>query len=219
MDNQIISMIIQGVGETLLMVIASTVLGYILGLPLGIILTVSDKDGLKPNKTLYKILDVIINILRSVPFLILLIILIPVTKMIVGKSYGTIATIVPLTVSAFPFIARMVEQSLKEVDPGVIEAAQSMGATNCQIVFNVMMVEAKVSLITGTTIVFASILAYSAMAGALGGGGLGDIATRYGYYRREEQIMWVSVIILVVMVQIFQSLGMLLAKKMDNKKK
>ena len=201
------------------MVIASTVLGYILGLPLGIILTVSDKDGLKPNKTLYKILDVIINILRSVPFLILLIILIPVTKMIVGKSYGTIATIVPLTVSAFPFIARMVEQSLKEVDPGVIEAAQSMGATNRQIVFNVMMVEAKVSLITGTTIVFASILAYSAMAGALGGGGLGDIATRYGYYRREEQIMWVSVIILVVMVQIFQSLGMLLAKKMDNKKK
>ncbi|HBG67637.1 D-methionine transport system permease protein [Kandleria vitulina] len=219
MDNQIISMIIQGVGETLLMVIASTVLGYILGLPLGIILTVSDKDGLKPNKTLYKILDVIINILRSVPFLILLIILIPVTKMIVGKSYGTIATIVPLTVSAFPFIARMVEQSLKEVDPGVIEAAQSMGATNRQIVFNVMMVEAKVSLITGTTIVFASILAYSAMAGALGGGGLGDIATRYGYYRREEQIMWVSVIILVVMVQVFQSLGMLLAKKMDNKKK
>jgi D-methionine transport system permease protein len=219
MDNQIISMIIQCVGETLLMVIASTVLGYILGLPLGIILTVSDKDGLKPNKTLYKILDVIINILRSVPFLILLIILIPVTKMIVGKSYGTIATIVPLTVSAFPFIARMVEQSLKEVDPGVIEAAQSMGATNRQIVFNVMMVEAKVSLITGTTIVFASILAYSAMAGALGGGGLGDIATRYGYYRREEQIMWVSVIILVVMVQIFQSLGMLLAKKMDNKKK
>lgn len=219
MDNQIISMIIQGVGETLLMVIASTVLGYILGLPLGIILTVSDKDGLKPNKPLYKILDVIINILRSVPFLILLIILIPVTKMIVGKSYGTIATIVPLTVSAFPFIARMVEQSLKEVDPGVIEAAQSMGATNRQIVFNVMMVEAKVSLITGTTIVFASILAYSAMAGALGGGGLGDIATRYGYYRREEQIMWVSVIILVVMVQIFQSLGMLLAKKMDNKKK
>ena len=219
MDNQIISMIIQGVGETLLMVIASTVLGYILGLPLGIILTVSDKDGLKPNQVLYKVLDVIINILRSVPFLILLIILIPVTKMIVGRSYGTAATIVPLTVSAFPFIARMVEQSLKEVDPGVIEAAQSMGATNRQIVFNVMMVEAKVSLITGTTIVFASILAYSAMAGALGGGGLGDIATRYGYYRREEQIMWVSVIILVVMVQIFQSLGMLLAKKMDNKKK
>lgn len=219
MDNQIISMIIQGVGETLLMVIASTVLGYILGLPLGIILTVSDKDGLKPNQALYKVLDVIINILRSVPFLILLIILIPVTKMIVGRSYGTAATIVPLTVSAFPFIARMVEQSLKEVDPGVIEAAQSMGATNRQIVFNVMMVEAKVSLITGTTIVFASILAYSAMAGALGGGGLGDIATRYGYYRREEQIMWVSVIILVVMVQIFQSLGMLLAKKMDNKKK
>ena len=219
MDNQIISMIIQGVGETLLRVIASTVLGYILGLPLGIILTVSDKDGLKPNQALYKVLDVIINILRSVPFLILLIILIPVTKMIVGRSYGTAATIVPLTVSAFPFIARMVEQSLKEVDPGVIEAAQSMGATNRQIVFNVMMVEAKVSLITGTTIVFASILAYSAMAGALGGGGLGDIATRYGYYRREEQIMWVSVIILVVMVQIFQSLGMLLAKKMDNKKK
>lgn len=217
MDSTTIQMIIQGIGETLLMVIISTVLGYVIGLPLGIVLTITDEKGLKPNKSIYKVLDFIVNILRSVPFLILLIILIPVTKAIVGQSYGTIATCVPLTVSAFPFIARMVEQSLKEVDPGVIEAAQSMGATNSQIIFKVLMVEAKTSLISGTTIVFANILGYSAMAGVVGGGGLGDIATRYGYYRREDLIMWISVILLVLLVQIFQSLGNFIAKKVDKK--
>lgn len=217
MDSSTIQMIIQGIGETLMMVIISTILGYIIGLPLGIILTITDEKGLKPNAAVYKVLDFIINILRSVPFLILLIILIPVTKAIVGRSYGTAATCVPLTVSAFPFIARMVEQSLKEVDPGVIEAAQSMGATNSQIIFKVLMVEARTSLTLGTTIVFANILGYSAMAGVVGGGGLGDIATRYGYYRFEPTIMWIAVVLLVLLVQIFQNVGNLIAKKVDKK--
>lgn len=218
MDSSYFPIIIQGIGETLYMVFASTIIGYIIGLPLGVVLTLTDAKGLKPNKIVYKILDVIVNIGRSIPFLILLILLMPFTRAIVGKSYGSTATIVPLTVSAIPFIARMVEQSLKEVDPGVIEAAQSMGASPAQIVIHVLMVEAKASLVLGTTIVFAAILGYSAMAGVIGGGGLGDIASRYGYYRREEVVMWVTVILLVALVQIFQSIGSLAAKKIDKRK-
>ncbi len=220
MDSTNINLIISSLGETIYMVLASTALGYLIGLPLGVILTISDKKGLKPNATLYKILDAVINVLRSVPFLIMLIILIPLTRVIVGKSYGTNAAIVPLTISAFPFIARMVEQSLKEVDSGVIEAAQSMGASNFQIIMIVLLVEAKVSLVLGTTIVFASIIGYSAMAGALGAGGLGDLAIRYGYYRRTEPfIMWSSIILLIALVQVFQSLGNFLSKKIDKKQK
>ncbi len=216
MDSSTINMIIQGVGETLIMVIVSTVLGYVIGTPLGIVLTVTDDNGLKPNTKVYRILDFITNILRSVPFLILLVVIIPLTRIIVGKSYGTMATCVPLTVSAFPFIARMVESSLKEVDPGVVEAAQSMGATNWQIIIHVLMVEARTSLVSGATIVFATILGYSAMAGAVGGGGLGDIAIRYGYYRREELTMWVAVILLMLLVEIFQIIGNAIAKKIDK---
>ncbi|MBO6046230.1 MAG: ABC transporter permease [Erysipelotrichaceae bacterium] len=218
MDSSYFPIIVKGIGETLYMVFASTIIGYIIGLPLGVVLTLTDAKGLKPNKIVYKILDVIVNIGRSIPFLILLILLMPFTRAIVGKSYGSTATIVPLTVSAIPFIARMVEQSLKEVDPGVIEAAQSMGASPAQIVIHVLMVEAKASLVLGTTIVFAAILGYSAMAGVIGGGGLGDIASRYGYYRREEVVMWVTVILLVALVQIFQSIGSLAAKKIDKRK-
>ena len=173
-------MIIAGVGETLYMTLFSTFFGYVFGMPLGILLKVSDKEGLRPNAVLYKILDVIANIFRSIPFLILLILLIPFTRFLVGKSYGTTATIVPLTIAAIPFIGRMVESSLNEVDPGVIEAARSMGASNLQIVFRVMLVEARTSLISGATIVTGTILGYSAMAGTVGGGGLGDIAVRYG---------------------------------------
>ena len=216
MDSSTINMIIQGVGETLIMVIVSTVLGYVIGTPLGIVLTVTDDNGLKPNAKVYRVLDFITNILRSVPFLILLVVIIPLTRIIVGKSYGTMATCVPLTVSAFPFIARMVESSLKEVDPGVVEAAQSMGATNWQIIIHVLMVEARTSLVSGATIVFATILGYSAMAGAVGGGGLGDFAIRYGYYRREELTMWVAVILLMLLVEIFQIIGNAIAKKIDK---
>ena len=211
-------MIISGVGETLYMTLVSTLLGYVFGLPMGVLLKVSDKEGLRPNAVLYKILDVIANIFRSIPFLILLILLIPFTRFVVGKSYGPTATIVPLTLAAIPFIARMVESSLKEVDAGVIEAARSMGASNFTIITRVILVEARTSLISGATIATGTILGYSAMAGTVGGGGLGDIAIRYGYYRYESDIMIVTVILLVVLVQLFQSIGMFIANRLDKRK-
>lgn len=167
---------------------------------------------------IYRVLDVITNIMRSIPFLILLILIIPFTRLLVGKSYGSTATIVPLVVSAAPFIARMVESSLKEVDKGVIEAAHAMGATVWTIVTKVLLVEARVSLIVGVTISFATILGYSAMAGTVGGGGLGDIAIRYGYYRYQFDIMIVTVILLVLLVQIFQAAGMKVASILDKRK-
>ncbi len=216
--EQVREMILNGILETLYMTVVSTVFGYIFGLPMGVLLCVSDKDGLKPNAVLYKILDFIANIVRSVPFLILLILLIPFTRLILGKSYGSTATIVPLTVAAIPFIARMVESSLKEVDNGVVEAARAMGASTMRIIIRVLLVEARTSLITGATIAIGTILGYSAMAGAVGGGGLGDIAVRYGYYRYQTDIMIVTVILLIVIVQVFQSVGMLMANKLDRRK-
>lgn len=216
--EQVREMILNGILETLYMTVVSTVFGYIFGLPMGVLLCVSDKDGLKPNAVLYKILDFIANIARSVPFLILLILLIPFTRLILGKSYGSTATIVPLTVAAIPFIARMVESSLKEVDNGVVEAARAMGASTMRIIIRVLLVEARTSLITGATIAIGTILGYSAMAGAVGGGGLGDIAVRYGYYRYQTDIMIVTVILLIVIVQVFQSVGMLIANKLDRRK-
>ena len=191
--EQVRSMIGTGILETLYMTVVSTVFGYLFGLPMGILLCITDKEGLKPNKVVYKILDVIANIVRSIPFLILLILLIP-------------------------FIARMVESSLKEVDYGVIEAAKAMGASNSRIIFKVLLVEARTSLITGATIAIGTILGYSAMAGAVGGGGLGDIAVRYGYYRYQTDIMLVTVALLIVIVQVFQSVGMLVANRLDRRK-
>lgn len=217
-DSAIINMIIVGIGETLLMVIVSTVFGYIFGLPLGVALFISDKDGIKPNNKLYRVLDFLVNIGRSIPFLILLILIIPFTRLLVGKSYGTMATIVPLTVSAIPFIGRMVESSLKEVDKGVIEAAQSMGASTIQIITKVLLVEARPSLINGATICLGTIVGYSAMAGTVGGGGLGDIAIRYGYYRYQTDIMVVTVVIIVILVQLFQFVGNKLSLKLDKRK-
>ena len=211
-------MIITGIGQTLYMTILSTVVGYVFGLPLGVMLAVSDKDGLRPNKAVYKVLDVISNIIRSIPFLILLILIIPLTRIIVGQSYGSSATVVPLVVAAIPFIGRMVESSIKEVDAGVVEAARSMGASDLRIV-KVLLLESRISLITGATIAIGTILGYSAMAGSVGGGGLGDIAIRYGYYRYESQIMIVTVILLVVLVQVFQSIGMIIASKLDKRRK
>ena len=216
--EQIREMILNGILETLYMTVVSTLFGYVFGLPMGVLLCISDKDGLKPNPVLYKILDFIANIVRSVPFLILLILLIPFTRFLLGKSYGSTATIVPLTVAAIPFIARMVESSLKEVDNGVVEAARAMGAGTMRIILRVLLVEARTSLITGATIAIGTILGYSAMAGAVGGGGLGDIAVRYGYYRYQTDIMIVTVILLIVIVQIFQSVGMLIANRLDRRK-
>ena len=210
-------MIITGIGQTLYMTILSTVVGYVFGLPLGVMLAVSDKDGLRPNKAVYKVLDVISNIIRSIPFLILLILIL--TRIIVGQSYGSSATVVPLVVAAIPFIGRMVESSIKEVDAGVVEAARSMGASDLRIIVKVLLLESRTSLITGATIAIGTILGYSAMAGSVGGGGLGDIAIRYGYYRYESQIMIVTVILLVVLVQVFQSIGMIIASKLDKRRK
>ena len=218
-DKAVIDMIIAGIGETLYMTLVSTFFGYVFGLPLGVALRVTDKDGIRPNAVVYKILDFVSNIVRSVPFLILLIVLIPFTRMIVGKSYGSTATIVPLVVAATPFIGRMVESSLREVDGGVIEAAQSMGAGNFTIIFRVLLVEARTSILVGATIAIGTILGYSAMAGTVGGGGLGDIAIRYGYHRYQADIMIVTVILLIVLVQIFQTIGMFISNKLDRRKR
>lgn len=216
-DSATILMLVEGIGATLQMTLLSTLMAYALGLPMGIALVVTAKGGLKPSPFIYKALDIVANIVRSVPFLILLILVIPLTKIIVGKSYGSTATIVPLTIAAAPFIARLVESSLQEVDKGVLEAAQSMGASTGIIVRKVLLVEARTSLIVGATIATGTILGYSAMAGVVGGGGLGDIAIRYGYYRYETDIMLVSVIVLVALVQILQYIGMKLSKRLDRR--
>ena len=217
-NEQIIMMLLEGIKDTLYMTLTSTLIGYVIGLPMGILLTVTDKDGIHPNTAVYKVLDVIANLIRSVPFLILLIVLIPFTRFLIGRSYGPTATIVPLVIAAAPYIARMVESSLKEVDAGVIEAARSMGASNFTIVTKVMLVEARTSLIVGATISLGTILGYSAMAGTVGGGGLGDIAIRYGYTRWQTDIMIVTVILLVILFQIFQTIGMKLSSNLDRRK-
>lgn len=217
--KEIMMMILEGVGNTLYMTLVSTFFGYLLGLPMGITLAVTDKNGIRPNWIIYKILDVTANIVRSIPFLILLILIMPLTLLIVGKTYGPSATIVSLTFAAAPFIARMVESSINEVDKGVIEAAQSMGAGTFTIIWRVMLVEARTSILVGATIAIGTILGYSAMAGVIGGGGLGDIAIRYGYYRYQTDIMFTTVILLVVLVQVFQTIGMKLSGRLDKRKR
>ena len=217
LDSQTLAMMAEGTGATLYMTLMSTLFGYILGLPMGIILVVTAPKGLRPNQVAYRILDVIVNITRSIPFLILMILIMPFTRILVGKTYGTTATIVPLALAATPFIARMVESSLLEVDHGVIEAAQSMGASLWTIIWKVLLAEARTSLIVGATIALGTILGYSAMAGTIGGGGLGDIAMRYGYYRYQADIMIIAVVLLVLLVQILQVVGMILSKKLDRR--
>lgn len=216
-SNTVIMMILEGIGATIYMVLLSTLMAYVIGLPLGIMLVVTAKGGLRPNAVIYKIADLFVNIVRSIPFLILLILIIPITRAIVGKSYGPTATVVPLTLAAAPFIARLVESSLLEVDHGVIEAAQSMGASTWTIIFKVLLAEAKTSLILGATIALGTILGYSAMAGAVGGGGLGDIAIRYGYNRYQFDIMAVTVILLILLVQIMQWVGTKISQKTDKR--
>lgn len=216
-DNATIMMLVKETGTTLYMTLTSTFFAYLIGLPLGILLVVTARDGLRPNAAVYKVLDFIVNIVRSVPFLILLMLLIPFTKLLVGKSYGATATIVPLTIAAAPFIARLVESSLLEVDRGVVEAAQSMGADTGTIVWKVLLAEARTSLIVGATIALGTILGYSAMAGVVGGGGLGDVAIRYGYYRYQADIMIVTVVLLIILVQILQMIGTKLSKRLDRR--
>ena len=206
--------------ETFYVTVLSTAFSLVIGLPLGVLLVAGDKDGILPLPGwLMHLLNIIINILRSVPFLILMICVFPLTRIIVGTTVGTKATIVPLVVAAFPFVARLVESSLREVNPNIIEAAQSMGASPMQIIVKVMIPESVPSLLSNFTIAITTILGYSAMSGIIGGGGLGKIAINYGYYRYKYLVMLFAVILLIALVQIFQSVGTHLATKTDKRLK
>ena len=206
--------------ETFYVTVLSTALAIVIGLPLGVLLVVGEKNGVLPlPKWLMQVLNIVINLLRSVPFLILMIMVFPLTRIIVGTTVGTVASIVPLVIAAFPFVARLVEGSLREVNPNIIEAAQSMGATPLQIICKVMLPESVPSLISNATIAITTILGYSAMSGIIGGGGLGKIAINYGYYRYKFLVMLIAVILLIILVQIFQSVGTKLAIKSDKRLK
>lgn len=207
----------KGTLDTLYMVILSTSFSYLLGLPLGVILVVTEKNHVLPNLRLNAVLGGIINIIRSVPFIILLIAVIPVTRLIVGTSIGPTASVVPLVIGATPFVARIVETSLKEIDRGIIEAAQSMGASPWEIITKVLIPETLPSLILGVSITTITLIGYSAMAGVVAGGGLGDIAIRYGYYRYEPYYMFITILLLLVIVQLVQSTGDFLSKKLDKR--
>ncbi len=214
-----VSMILTGLYETLLMTAASSFFSYMIGIPLGVILVVSDTNGIKPMPVLNGVLGSVINLIRSVPFMILLIMVIPLTRLMVGTSIGPVAVIPPLVIAAAPYIARMVESSLKEVDAGVIEAAKSMGASNMQIIFKVLLPESRPSLLVGAAISVTTILGYSAMAGFTGGGGLGTIAINYGYYRYQTDIRFITVAILVIVVQIIEEIFMRSSKHSDKRVK
>ena len=216
-DATTINMLVKGIWETIYMVFLSSALSYVIGIPLGIALVVTDREGISPVPLFNKVLGLIINLLRSVPFIILLIMVLPITKFIVGKTIGSNATVVPLIIAAAPYIGRMVESSLREVDAGVIEAARSMGASTWQIIVKVLLPEAKPSLLVGAAISVTTILGYSAMAGFTGGGGLGDIAIRYGYHRYQTDMMMVTVVLLVIIVQLIQEVAMRMSRKSDKR--
>lgn len=206
--------------ETIYVTLLSTLFAIIIGLPLGVLLVAGEKGSVLPlPKALMKVLNVIINLLRSVPFLILMILVFPLTRLIVGTAVGTVASIVPLVIASFPFVARLVESSLREVNPNIIEAAQSMGASPMQIIIKVMIPESVPSLLSNFTIAITTILGYSAMSGIIGGGGLGKIAINYGYYRYKYLVMYAAVILLILLVQLFQSVGTKLAAKCDKRLK
>ena len=204
-------------GQTLVMVIFSTVFSMILGIPLGVFLCTSDPaSGLRPRKVINQILSVIINILRAIPFVILVILLFPVTRAIVRTAIGTKASIVPLTIAAAPFVARVIESSLKEVDPGVVQAARAMGSTNKQIIFKVLLPEALPSIVNGITLTIINLIGYTTMAGTVGGGGLGDVAIRYGYQRYRVEYMLGAVAIILILVEVIQVIGTRISNKMQS---
>ena len=215
--ERMVPLMLEGIRDTLYMTTVSTLFAYLLGMPLAILLVLTSPKGLAPRPLVYRILDVLVNVFHSIPFLILMILVIPLTRLIAGKSYGSTATIVPLVIAAAPYVARMIESSLLEVDPGVIEAAQSMGASIPAIIFKVLIPEAKTSLIVGATISSGTILGYSAMSGAIGGGGLGQIAITYGYNRYQTDVLVVTVVLLIVLMQIFQLVGMYISRKTDKR--
>ncbi len=217
--EQLWSMIGNGLLETLYITLVSTFFAYLLGLPLGVLLVTTRRDHITPMPLLHTVLDVIVNVLRSVPFLILMIAVIPITRAVVGIAIGTTATIVPLVIAAFPYIARTVESSLIEVDRGVIEAAQAMGASRMQIIRKVMLPEAFPGLINGAAIATTNILGYTAMSGAIGGGGLGAIAITYGHHRRQYAVLYLCVVVLVLLVQIIQYIGTTASRQVDHRLK
>ena len=207
-----------GLWETVYVTVLATLFAIIIGLPLGILLVTGDEKGIRPlPRALMKVINVIINFLRSVPFIILMVMVIPLTRAITGTSIGSVASIVPLVVAAFPFVARLVESSLRELDPNIIEMAQSMGCSTLQIIFRVMLPESVPSLVTNFTLAITTILGYTAMSGAMGGGGLGKIAINYGYNRYKYAVLYLAVIVLVVVVQVFQSVGTGLAARLDKR--
>ncbi len=218
-DSGFVGLMLQGIAETLYMTIAATAASYLLGLPMGVVLNITAPNGIRPNRAVNTVLGTIVNIIRSVPFIILLVAVIPVTRFIVGTSLGSSATIVPLVIGAAPFAARLVETSLGEVDAGVIEAGRSMGASTWQLITRVLIREAAPSLISNATTAATTILGYSAMAGFVGGGGLGAIAINYGYYRYDTVTMLVTVALMVVIVQLIQSGGTSTVKHTDKRKK
>lgn len=215
--HDLLSLLGQGTLDSLYMILICTAISYIIGLPIGVSLIVTAPGGIRPLPLYNKIVGFIVNILRSVPFLILMIALMPYIRVIIGTGIGKEAATAALIVAAAPFVARLVEQSLLEVDPGVIEAAQAMGASNFQIVRKVLLLEARPSLLNGAAVATINILGYTAMAGIVGAGGLGEIAIRYGLYRFQPSIMWITIVILVIMVQIFQEIGIRVVNKYDNR--
>lgn len=215
--ERIIDIVLPAIPETLVMVLASTIIALLIGLPLGIILTNTRPGGLTESAKVYSILDGIINVLRSFPFVILMIVVFPLSRLIVGKSYGTAAMIIPLSLSAAPFVARLMEGYFIQVDSGIIEAAKSMGSTNKEIIFKVLIPEAMPMLVSGITMTLINVIGYSAMAGVMGGGGLGDVANRYGYQRNEPLILWSAVIVIIILVQIVQFIGNKIADNIDKR--
>ncbi|MBP7753242.1 MAG: ABC transporter permease [Veillonella sp.] len=217
MSQQIVSLMIQGLGETLQMTIISVVVAMIVGIPLGVVLVITGKGHILENLPLNRVLGAIVNALRSIPFIILMVAIIPLTRLIAGTSIGTTAACVPLTIAAIPFLARLVETSIREINAGVIEAAQAMGASPVQIIWKVLLPEALPTIIDNVTVLIVNLISYSAMAGAIGGGGLGDIAIRYGYQRFQGDVMIATIVVLIVLVQIVQSIGDGLSRKVNKR--
>ncbi len=217
MPGSMVELLAVGTLETLYMTLVSTAIAYLIGIPLGVILYITAENGIRRNRAVNMVVGVIVNIVRSVPFLILLVAILPFTRAVAGTTIGSTATIVPLVVASAPYVARMVESSLKEIDAGVIEASRAMGSSAWQMITKVFLPEARPSLLVGATISLATILSYSAMAGFVGGGGLGAIAINYGYYRYQGDIMLITVCLLVVVVQIFQEGGLKLVTKVDKR--
>lgn len=217
MSEQIIRILIEGLGQTVLMTLVSTIMACVIGIPLGVVLVITGKGHILENKSINHVLSIIVNIFRSVPFIILMVAIIPLTRLIAGTSIGTTAACVPLTIAAIPFLARLVETSIREINSGVIEAAQSMGASPLQIIRKVLLPEALPTIVDNITVLIVNLISFSAMAGTIGGGGLGDIAIRYGYQRFQADVMLATIVILIILVQLIQMVGDYISHRVNKR--